>query len=106
MLLPTTLKAGDPRYVAGGSLVRRFRTPGVAFTMRAAEPRDRLAVMTKRLDVAFFDPTVEFIETIVDDDRAAEFWPLSPDFHFAGPAHALLAEQTYRYLTTSSLLPR
>ena len=98
MLLPVPLKPRDLSFVAGGSLIFRFETPAGGFHLRMDEPRTRLHRASKAADVHFFDPTAEFIDRIESEGLAKEAWPWLRDWHFAAPAHRILAEQLAVYL--------
>lgn len=96
MLLPAAL-GPDPDLITGADLERRFETPTGSFTFRSAEPRDRLAAITRRLGVWFFDPTADFKQHVVRDRLPpGEFF--GPDEHFGDDSHHWLAGELRRYL--------
>ena len=98
MLVPTTIKARDLRFVVGNDLEHRFETPDGPFTLRSREPQERLRAICERLGVDFFDPSAAFIATCAEGGLEEEFWPMELDRHFAEPAHAFLGAELHRYL--------
>lgn len=104
MLLPVTFRPQDARFIAGADFEHRFDTPDGPFTFRAAEPRDRLAAICARQGVRFFDPTVQFIPYVVENDLLLECWPDPANRHFAERAHFILGQLLAKYLRAEGLL--
>lgn len=104
MLLPTTLKARDLRFVVGSSFRFEFQTPRGLFTFRADEPRERLRGIAERLEVPLLDPTSAFLARVRAGDLAEEVWAAPPDRHFSRAGHEIMAELTLRELRKQGLL--
>jgi len=97
MLLPAAL-GPDRDFITGTDFECRFETPSGEFTFRLAEPRARLAAITRRLGIWFFDPTAGFIQHVIREDLPAEEY-FGPDQHFGDESHRWLAAELRRYLT-------
>jgi lysophospholipase L1-like esterase len=91
MLLPVIFNPRDVETIAGGSYVHRFETPAGPVTLRSAEPRERLAILTARTGVPFLDPTGEFIDYISKNDLLEAAWP-EDNNHFSEVGHEFLAD--------------
>jgi len=97
MLLPAAF--GPHRdFITGADFEWRFDTPSGEFTFRSAEPRARLATITRRLGIWFFDPTAGFIQHVIREDLPTEEY-FGPDEHFGDESHRWLAGELRRYLT-------
>ena len=53
MLLPIIFNPREIETMTGGTFERRFETPAGLVTIRSAEPRERLAKLSQRLDIHF-----------------------------------------------------
>jgi len=104
MLLPTTIKPRDLRFVVGSDLEHRFETPDGAFTLRSREPQERLRAICERLEIDFFDPSAAFTAYCAEGHLEQAFWPLELDRHFAEPAHAFLGEELLAYFRSLGLV--
>ena len=91
MLLPVIFNPQDVETIAGGTFEYRFETPAGPFTMRSAEPRERLAALTARLHIPFLDPTPEFIGYVIENDLMQATWP-EMNNHFSEVGHDFLAD--------------
>jgi len=91
LLLPVIFNPDDVGTIAGGSYEHRFETPAGPFTLRSAEPRERLAALTARLDVPFLDPTGDFIDYITQNNLLEAAWP-EDNNHFSEVGHNFLAD--------------
>jgi hypothetical protein len=92
LLLPVSINPLDVETITGGTFEHRFETPVGPFTMRSAEPRERLAAITARLDVQLLDPTGEFIDYIIRNDLLEAAWPEQNNNHFSEVGHDFLAD--------------
>jgi hypothetical protein len=96
MLIPAAF-GPDRALITGSSFERPFETPEGPFTFRASEPRDRLAAITRRLGVWFFDPSPDFIRHVIREDLPpVEYF--GPDEHVGDRAHSWLASELRIYL--------
>lgn len=98
MLLPIPFNPADPQTIAGGDFEMSFATPDGAFTFRAAEPSDRLNAICRRIEIACFDPTKQFIGFVIENDLTRAIWPFPNDTHPSNIGHAAFAELTHDYL--------
>lgn len=103
LLLPDTLKAKDPRFIAGSDFRFEYVTPDGPITLNMSEPGKRLKIITDRHGIAFFDPTAAFIRQIVEEDLLGEVWPTF-DNHFSDVGHRILAAQLLEYLEGENYL--
>jgi len=99
MPLPVQEKVSDLRFVTGGEVKLRIRTPAGSFTFRVNEPVDRLKAICKRKGINLFDPTKEFVKIVEDRDLFLKCYPPDQDrYHFSYVAHEILAELLQKYL--------
>lgn len=100
MLLPAAFKPQDARFIAGkgGELEFKFQTPDGPFTFRAAEPGDRLARISEKLGIEYFDPSRKFVKIITERDLVKACWPNPKDRHFSSVAHRILGQLLYKHL--------
>lgn len=98
MLLPVIFNPQNVTTIAGGSFEHLFDTPAGPFTFRSAEPRERLRTICGRNKVLLFDPTSDFIDTVISNGMATMCWPNPGDRHFSATGHKILAEITGRWL--------
>lgn len=98
MLLPVTFKSQDSRFITGGEMEFRFNTPDGEFTFRAAEPRDRLKLISNRLEIDFYDPTRTMIQIVRNGSLEKKCWPNPEDCHFSSFCHSIIAKLFYNYL--------
>lgn len=98
MLLPASYESWDIRFMVGGSMEHRFPTPDGEFTFRAAEPRERLGAICERQGIHWFDPTAEFIDTVMRNNLVEVCWLYQMDRHFSRVGHSILADQFRQYL--------
>jgi len=103
LLLPDTLKARDPRFIAGSDFRFDYVTPDGPITLNMSEPRNRLKVITGRHGIELFDPTAAFIRQIAEEDLLSEVWP-TLDNHFSEVGHRILAAQLLEYLVRENYL--
>jgi lysophospholipase L1-like esterase len=92
MLLPVIINPRDATTITGNTFEQRFETPDGPVTIRSAEPRERLATLTKRLDIQLLDPTQEFIGYVEENDLLRKIWPRANDRHFSEVGHRFLAD--------------
>lgn len=91
MLLPVIFSPGDVETITGGSYEHHFHTPNGPVTLRSAEPQERLAKITNRLEIPFLDPTGDFITYIIENDLLKATWPKNNN-HFSEVGHDFLAD--------------
>jgi hypothetical protein len=91
MLLPTIINPRKIETMTGGTFERRFETPAGPVTIRSAEPRERLAMITQRLDIPFLDPTRNFIDFVTENGLLETIWPDVGDRHSSEVGHGFLA---------------
>jgi hypothetical protein len=103
LVLPDTLKARDPRFIAGSSLRFEYSTPDGPITLDMKEPGERLRAIAERHGIALFDPTAAFIQRLADEDLLSEVWPTF-DNHFSEVGHTILAGQLLEYLQHENYL--
>jgi hypothetical protein len=106
MLLPVSLRPMDLSFVAGSGFEGRFPTPDGPFTFRAAEPRDRLAEITSRLGIEFFDPTADWIRLVAERGLVEAAWEHPGDPHLSDVGDEVLAEVVQRWIAPRLLAGR
>jgi hypothetical protein len=92
MLLPFIINPREIETMTGGTFERRFETPAGLVTIRSAEPRERLAKLSQRLDIPLLDPTQDFIDFISENELLEATWPDATGRHFSEVVHRFLAD--------------
>lgn len=106
MMTPSAFKAGDLRFVAGGTMEFKFDTPSGPFTFRASEPNDRMRRICAERGVLYFDPSGDFIASIARNNLETLVWNCTTYCHFSSVGHAILGELLYKHLLyTPELAP-